>query len=582
MQPCQAPIQQGERKGTLCGRETTEQYCSKHKRQAILDKAEKENIRYCDIARGCYTVLADHEVKCTHCLHKARIQDRKREDKKRQDPNACLDCGRQLTKEIHAKGKHDKLLRRCIPCYEKLLKQEQARPKRERNYKAEAFTNNHMIWNHYVKGAKKRGIDFSLSKNKFQELIVQPCFYCGHHMNNEVIGIDRLDNQKGYHTDNVVSCCEICNVLKGSQHPQEFIDKMQAIHNYQITQEPISSELVEKWETTYRSKMTPNYKTYAKGATARNLTFQLTETEFSEIVKHPCYLCGLSDKNGIDRVDNSKGYVVENCKSCCGHCNLMKKDLLYSSMITNAEKITTKHAELTEFINATQIAKRISKVEARIKIEHPETQDIVPLEYKSLNEIIIPKEPISVEVQQLIEKKEEVIVPKQWKTKQIYEFIQENEENHYKTHCEQSNDISKHPNWDDTWITFVLSVKGKSYTEAKPIIRAFVENLRRTRHNQLCAKDTVEREDREQWPAITVVKAFLEGKLDKFKTYTEGHTGETPNDPKWTRRWSAFIESLNQHRNEPGKMKDLCSKFMTAQRTKKYRASKNTIHNDLS
>jgi hypothetical protein len=574
MQPCQAPIQQGERKGTLCGRETIEQYCSKHKRQAIVDKAITENIRYCDIARGCYTILADHEAKCTHCLHKARIQDRKREDKKRQDPHACLDCGRTLTDEIRAKGKHDKPLRRCVPCYEKLLKQEQQRPERERNYKAEAFTNKHVIWNHYVKGAKKRGIHFSLSKTQFQELIVQSCFYCGHHMNNEVNGIDRLDNQKGYITDNVVSCCEICNVLKGSQHPQEFIDKMQAIHNYQTIQQPISSELVEKWETTYRSKITPNYKTYTKGATSRNLMFQLSEPEFLQLVQQPCYLCGLSDKNGIDRVDNSKGYVVENCKSCCGHCNLMKKDLLYSSMITNAEKITTKHAELTEFINATQIAKRNSKVEARIKIEHPETQDIVPLEYKSLNEIIIPKEPVPVEVQRLMEKKEEVIVPKQWKTKQIYEFIQENEENHYKSYCEQGNDMSKHPNWDDTWITFVLSVKGKSYQESEPIIKAFVENLRRIRHNQLCAKDTLGREDREQWPAITVVRAFLEDKLDKFKVYQEAYANESPEDPKWIKRWSAFTDSLEKHRQDQDILKDLCSKFMTAQRIKKYRASK--------
>jgi hypothetical protein len=87
---CQALIQQGDKKGQPCNRPipnglTKEIYCSKHKRQAIMDKAEKEQIRYCDIARGCYTVLEDHQVTCTHCLHKARIIDRKRNDKKRQE-----------------------------------------------------------------------------------------------------------------------------------------------------------------------------------------------------------------------------------------------------------------------------------------------------------------------------------------------------------------------------------------------------------------------------------------------------------------------------------------------------------------
>jgi hypothetical protein len=571
---CQAPIQQGARKGELCGRETEEQYCSKHKRQAIIDKAIKENIRYCDIARGCYTVLADYEAKCMHCLHKARINDRKANDKKRQDPNLCLDCGRTLTDAIRAKGKHDKPLRRCVPCYEKLLKQESERPERNRNFKAEAFTNKHVIWNHYVKGAKKRGIPFALSRTHFQELIVKPCFYCKYHKEGEVNGIDRVDNQKGYIENNVVPCCETCNVLKGSQHPQEFIDKMWAIHQYITLKQPITSELVEKW-STYRSKTTPHYKTYAKSATSRNIIFQLSEPEFSEMVQQSCYLCGLVDKNGIDRFDNVKGYLLENCRACCGHCNLMKKDKTYESILRNAEQIYVTYAELTEWIGTKSIRIRVSKTEPRIKIENPDGKESIQREYKPLNEIILPQQTPN-DIQQL-EKKAEVILPKQWKTKQIYEFIQENRENEYKTYCEQNNTVQ--PTWNEIWITFVLSVKGKSYTETKPIIRSFVENLRRIRHNQLCAKDIVEKEEREVWPAITVVRAFLEGKIDKFKIHNETHHNESPADPKWIKRWDTFIASLKQHRSDESVLKGVCSKFMTAQRTKKYRTSKNMVHN---
>ena len=125
----------------------------------------------------------------------------------------------------------------------------------------------------------------------------------------------------------------------------------------------------------------------------------------------------------------------------------------------------------------------------------------------------------------------------------------------------------------------MLSVKGKSYQESVQIIRKFVENLRRIRHIALCAKDTVEREDREQWPAITVVRAFLEGKIYKFKIHNETH--ESPEDPKWIKRWDTFIASLERHRSNESVLKDLCSKFMTAQRTKKYRASKNMLHTEL-
>jgi hypothetical protein len=579
MPTCQAPIQQGARKGEVCGNDTEETYCSKHTRQAILDKAKTENIRYCDVARGCYTVLEDYQSKCTHCLHKTRISDRKREDKKRQDPNLCLDCGGTFSKEVHrAKGKHDKLLRRCVPCYEKLQKYENQRTERERNYKAEAFTNKHIIWNHYVKGAKKRNINFALTKTQFNELTVQPCFYCSYSKEGEVNGIDRVDNNAGYVEDNVVTCCQTCNLAKGSQHPQEFMDKAVAIHLYVTLDQPIKEDTVEKWKSTYLSKSTPNYKTYQKSANSRNLAFTLSEKEFSDIVKQSCYLCGLAtsdtNKNGIDRFNNAKGYLLDNCRSCCGHCNLLKKDLLYKDICRIAEGISTKYENLMDFISKKEISIRSSKTEARIRVETPLVQEIVPLVYKPLNEIIVPKEVTPMEITQLLEKKEKIIELKQWKTKQIYEAIQQNNENTYKTFCEQHNMLE--PQWESDWVAFVLAVKGKTLKEAEPMIKAFVENLRRIRHNQLCASKSqvVEREDREQWPATTVVKAFLEGKLDRFKTFTEANTGETPADPKWVKRWSAFLTSLEENKEKEDTLKILCSKFMTAQRTKKYRKAK--------
>lgn len=581
---CQALIQQGDKKGQPCGKKTEEIYCSKHKRQAILDKAEKEQIRYCDIARGCYTILEDHQIKCIHCLHKARITDRKRNDKKRQDPNLCLDCGRSFAKSesinlvstdtsgatfanpqvLRAKGKHDKQLRRCVPCYEKLLKYESARPARERNYKAEAFTNKHVIWNHYVKGAQKRGINFALPKTRFNELILQPCFYCNHKKEGEVNGIDRLDNNLGYQEDNVVSCCETCNIMKGSQHPQEFIDKLQAIYLFLRIATPISETLIEKW-ITYVSKTPSVYKTYAKNANTRNIKFTLSQQDFTEIVANPCYLCGLENSSGIDRFNNAIGYLKENCRPCCGHCNLLKKTQSYEDLIQIAKQISSRFIELSAFLDTKQIPTRVSKVEARVKVENPQVEEAIPLEYKSLNEVILPRE-VPEEIKEILEKKE--IIPKQWKTKQIYEAIQSGQEHLYKQFCEENNGKE----CLESWQTFIEQTKESK--EPEKVIKAFVENLRRIRHNQLCAKDVVEREDREQWPATTVVKAFLEGKMDKFKAYTEVHTGETIEDPKWVMRWSNFMKSLEDNKNNEAVLKELCSKFMTAQRTKKYRRGK--------
>jgi hypothetical protein len=243
----------------------------------------------------------------------------------------------------------------------------------------------------------------------------------------------------------------------------------------------------------------------------------------------------------------------------------MKRDRTYESILFSALRMN--YAKLTTFISSKQIPIRTSKFEARIKVEHPETQETVSLEYKPLNEIIIPQKSILLEIQKIVKKE---IAPKQWKTKQINEFIQSHRENEYKAYCEKNNDISNYPTWEKDWIAFILSVKGNK--EAEPVIKAFVENLRRLRHNALCAKDIVEKENREQWPAVTVVRAFLENKLNKFKAYTESHAGEKVEDPKWIKRWSSFVTSLEQNRENKEKLKILCSKFMTAQRIKKYRS----------
>jgi hypothetical protein len=582
MSLCQAQIQQGPRKGELCGNASDGKYCSKHIRQTIIDKANIENIRYCDISRNCYTVLEDYQSKCVHCLHKAKIQDRKREDKKRQDPNLCLDCGCKLTDNTRAKGKNDKLLRRCNPCYEKLKKYESQRAPRERNYKAEAFTNKYVIWNHYVKNAKKRNINFTLSKNIFNSLIIQKCFYCNYIKDSEVNGIDRIDNNKGYIEDNVVSCCQNCNTMKGSQHPLEFIDKLQMINIFKITNTYMEYSKMEKWKTTYLSKITPKYKSYAKSANSRNIEFKLSEEEFSNIIKQVCYLCGIPtsdiNSNGIDRFNNNKGYILDNCRSCCGHCNILKKDLLYEVVIKNAKEVASKYDELTEFLRNKDINIRASKVESRIKVENPISQESESRIYKPLNEVIIPKSELSEEIKEIMKnnKNNAIIKLKQWKVKQIYEAIQENNENEYKLFCEQNNDISKIPDWNSIWPSFVLSIKGQSQQESESIIREFIENLRRIRHNTLCTenKNIVDREDRLIWPATSIVRAYLDGKIDNFKTFTEAQTGDDPNDVTWQKRWNKFIKSLEENKENENKLKSLCSKFLTAQRTKRYRNKK--------
>ncbi len=72
----------------------------------------------------------------------------------------------------------------------------------------------------HVRRAGLRNLAWDLSYDEFVELWGKPCFHCGEAING--IGLDRLDNSKGYAKDNVVPCCSPCNYMRGTQSIEDF------------------------------------------------------------------------------------------------------------------------------------------------------------------------------------------------------------------------------------------------------------------------------------------------------------------------------------------------------------------------
>lgn len=66
-----------------------------------------------------------------------------------------------------------------------------------------------------------RGIEFSITKDEFLLFWQKPCFYCDGAI--ETVGLDRVDNARGYILGNVVSCCKTCNFSKHILDRDEFI-----------------------------------------------------------------------------------------------------------------------------------------------------------------------------------------------------------------------------------------------------------------------------------------------------------------------------------------------------------------------
>lgn len=74
-------------------------------------------------------------------------------------------------------------------------------------------------------------------------------------------------------------------------------------------------------------------------ARSRNIEYGISDEEVFKLIDKPCYYCGKEKAhtlntrhysykyNGIDRVDNSKGYISGNCVPCCIQCNKYKSSM---------------------------------------------------------------------------------------------------------------------------------------------------------------------------------------------------------------------------------------------------------------
>lgn len=124
------------------------------------------------------------------------------------------------------------------------------------------------LYDSYKRRSKIKCIEFKISKSFAKKLYKKNCYYCGvepssicklkggygHFIYN---GIDRMDNEKGYVSDNCIPCCTLCNYLKNNMHISEFckiINKisenlknkinMNDIDQLKLKQEELSKELL--------------------------------------------------------------------------------------------------------------------------------------------------------------------------------------------------------------------------------------------------------------------------------------------------------------------------------------------------
>lgn len=281
--------------------------------------------------------------------------ERIRDQKKQTTYYKCIcDCGAEITTS-HANLKSGGSVSCGCKQKEDLIK----RSKKESGYAV--LTN---ILNSYRQNAKVANREFLLSREEFEKLILSPCKYCGDTqsitttgVNGELKhnGIDRVNSSIGYTVENSVACCSTCNYAKSDRSLEDFYSWMKIISKrcgQWGNSFPLSTVIPvlfytnqyesKKYHKLSRRKPEQSLKNrliwyYKRNAKNRNIEYLLTEEEFQNLIFSPCFYCGESGSmitstlygaaykhNGIDRLNSSKPYAIDNCVPCCKWCNRAK------------------------------------------------------------------------------------------------------------------------------------------------------------------------------------------------------------------------------------------------------------------
>jgi ribosomal protein L21 len=347
---CQATKQDGTKCTNKVSIKCGNKYCEKHIVEwKEYQETKGKQVRRCNSRTQCdpnkpgiKTILPNEytKKKCENCLKRENKKDTERRNnrieinKKTKDDKCCLKCGEEIKLDkIIVTTKGDVSLY-CKKCFVRRKNIESNRGKRDRK-------NYYKSFDYYLKRAKKKGFEFEIPKEEFEKMQNDNCYYCDNPKKKYFQGVDRLNSSLGYIKHNIVPCCEICNMMKNTLNEATFI--LMCAH-------------IAHFNNLYKSKSYPQifnnygnktYVGYKLGAIKRNLKFEISPKIFENIAKKSCYLCGrYSDKyhcNGIDRCNNSIGYTLINCKSCCGDCNFMKKKLIFNDFRFRCAFIAENH-----------------------------------------------------------------------------------------------------------------------------------------------------------------------------------------------------------------------------------------------
>ena len=295
MATCKAIIQEGVRKGESCQFPPNDNgYCGRHKRNRIYDEGIVEGKHWCRFFfRGCNTELSSEEIS-------------KKE-------KSCRQCREKLTTKKHLCGHTGCIFKAVEPGFCK--KHERDKYRKEEQEKGIKYCD-------IARGCltvcadNKKKCDSCLDKTR----IVESKLY------NDRKKLTKTLQTMSHTTKRVCTQCGKDFEAFKTRYGKESV-KCSTCNTSQAKQDAKRKDRVRNYKEEKGRNIEQYYKDYIKGSAKRGYEFNLDFNTFSQLVLAECQYCGHKTEgeiNGIDRVDNSIGYSMDNCVTACWKCNKIK------------------------------------------------------------------------------------------------------------------------------------------------------------------------------------------------------------------------------------------------------------------
>ena len=374
--------------GTPCTYQCKENdnYCEKHQSYKKMKEIIDSGKNICkNWIRGCFAEIELDKKSCIECRKKEQDNENKSNEAKKikaieynilnDKLNMCYICNLICENDKIQNNK-------CPKCYDTYKKCETNRGPRDVLLQKLSYSK---------KSAKNRNIEWKLTDDEALLMIQSKCNYCDKLVSFN--GIDRIDNNKDYTTDNCVACCKYCNIMKSTYSENKFLKIVKYILSKNLK---IDEDSNEKHSKYFEVATHNTYNRFILDANTQNKNVEINEDRYNKITSLPCHYClNTFEKGakGIDRINSSIGYIINNIKPCCKTCNMFKNDLSYDDFfnhllnIYNFKILNVKNNELTIQEQIISLCKNIKPMKSEKFFHEKEYYENLIFNYNDIEQV---------------------------------------------------------------------------------------------------------------------------------------------------------------------------------------------------